>query len=310
MLMMMDAHQVDVDPDFEPRARSCTWPLPPCPEGFPGAEEAGRGGLALSSVKVERYDVPACRAERKGGAPAEIKHPAGLRKAKTSRRNAWGNLSYADLITRAIESAPEKRLTLSQIYDWMVRFVPYFKDKGDSNSSAGWKIRNTKSCLYLPTSVPPNLSTSVPPNLCTSVPPYLSTPVPPYLSTPVPPYLSTPVPPYLSTSVPPYLPTSEPPYLYVCTSLSLHLYLPISLPLYLPISLPLFLPISVPPYLCFSLSPYLFTSYLYLCTSLSLYLFTSLSLSVSLRLHVPVSPCPSVSVSQCPPRDNDMGCLW
>ncbi|XP_054911986.1 forkhead box protein O6b [Poeciliopsis prolifica] len=168
MLMMMetsgmDAHQVDIDSDFEPhaRSRSCTWPLPPCPEGFLGAEEASRGGLALATVKAERYDVPACRADRKGGAPVEIKHPAGapspvvaapacmsgtaldvagqLRKAKSSRRNAWGNLSYADLITRAIESAPEKRLTLSQIYDWMVRFVPYFKDKGDSNSSAGWK---------------------------------------------------------------------------------------------------------------------------------------------------------------------------
>ncbi|XP_043921267.1 forkhead box protein O3 [Protopterus annectens] len=57
----------------------------------------------------------------------------------TSRRNAWGNLSYADLITKAIESSSEKRLTLSQIYDWMVKNVPYFKDKGDSNSSAGWK---------------------------------------------------------------------------------------------------------------------------------------------------------------------------
>lgn len=165
----MDAHQVDIDSEFEPhgRSRSCTWPLP-CPEDFPGGEEASRG-LALASVKVEQYNVPACRAERKGGAPAEIKHPAGapapvvaapacmsgaaldvagqLRKAKSSRRNAWGNLSYADLITRAIESAPEKRLTLSQIYDWMVRFVPYFKDKGDSNSSAGWKVGHMKEFL-------------------------------------------------------------------------------------------------------------------------------------------------------------------
>ncbi|XP_048388810.2 forkhead box protein O1-A [Stegostoma tigrinum] len=64
---------------------------------------------------------------------------AAQRKSSSSRRNAWGNLSYADLITKAIESSPEKRLTLSQIYDWMVRSVPYFKDKGDSNSSAGWK---------------------------------------------------------------------------------------------------------------------------------------------------------------------------
>lgn len=58
----------------------------------------------------------------------------------SARRNAWGNYSYADLITQAIESSPEKRLTLAQIYDWMVRSVPYFKDKGDSNSSAGWKV--------------------------------------------------------------------------------------------------------------------------------------------------------------------------
>ncbi|XP_026085873.1 forkhead box protein O3a [Carassius auratus] len=57
----------------------------------------------------------------------------------SARRNAWGNYSYADLITQAIESSPEKRLTLAQIYDWMVRNVAYFKDKGDSNSSAGWK---------------------------------------------------------------------------------------------------------------------------------------------------------------------------
>ncbi|CAK9290568.1 unnamed protein product [Gordionus sp. m RMFG-2023] len=57
----------------------------------------------------------------------------------TSRRNAWGNFSYADLITKAILTSPDKRLTLSQIYDWMVQYIPYFKDKGDNNSSAGWK---------------------------------------------------------------------------------------------------------------------------------------------------------------------------
>uniref|UniRef100_A0A182NCD3 Fork-head domain-containing protein n=1 Tax=Anopheles dirus TaxID=7168 RepID=A0A182NCD3_9DIPT len=61
-------------------------------------------------------------------------------KKNSSRRNAWGNLSYADLITQAISSASDSRLTLSQIYEWMVQNVPYFKDKGDSNSSAGWKV--------------------------------------------------------------------------------------------------------------------------------------------------------------------------
>lgn len=61
-------------------------------------------------------------------------------KKNTSRRNAWGNMSYADLITQAINGAPDNRLTLSQIYEWMVQNVAYFKDKGDSNSSAGWKV--------------------------------------------------------------------------------------------------------------------------------------------------------------------------
>lgn len=69
------------------------------------------------------------------------------RKSSSCRRNAWGNMSYADLITQAIESSPERRLTLAQIYEWMVKSVPYFKDKGDSNSSAGWKV-NTRTRAY------------------------------------------------------------------------------------------------------------------------------------------------------------------
>ena len=55
------------------------------------------------------------------------------------RKNSWGNLSYAELITRAIESSAEQRLTLSQIYDWIIKYVPYFKEKFDRTSSAGWK---------------------------------------------------------------------------------------------------------------------------------------------------------------------------
>ena len=75
-----------------------------------------------------------------------------------TRRNPWGNSSYADLITKvravlfdliltkfpfeqAIQSAPDRRLTLSQIYDWMVGAMPYFTERADSSSSAGWKVR-------------------------------------------------------------------------------------------------------------------------------------------------------------------------
>ena len=72
----------------------------------------------------------------------DLETPCGSPKQKnSSRRNKWGNLSYADLITQAIKSSPEQRLTLSQIYDWVVTNVPYFSDKGDSASSSGWKVR-------------------------------------------------------------------------------------------------------------------------------------------------------------------------
>jgi len=61
-------------------------------------------------------------------------------KQRPARRNAWGTASYADLIAAAIESSPDKRLTLSQIYDWMVTNVKYFSDRADTSSSAGWKV--------------------------------------------------------------------------------------------------------------------------------------------------------------------------
>uniref|UniRef100_A0A1B6CK65 Forkhead box protein O n=1 Tax=Clastoptera arizonana TaxID=38151 RepID=A0A1B6CK65_9HEMI len=125
MLTMMEP-LAELDLGFEPqqRARSNTWPLPR-PENYEDP----------SNIKCEIGDGsdPKCL-----GIGPVIPTATALKK-NSSRRNAWGNLSYADLITQAIGSAPEKRLTLSQIYEWMVQNVPYFKDKGDSNSSAGWK---------------------------------------------------------------------------------------------------------------------------------------------------------------------------
>lgn len=118
----------DLETGFEPqtRARSNTWPLPR-PEEYaegnaPAAKEGAEGGTPPHQTQLTQG----------GLLPV---------KKNSSRRNAWGNLSYADLITQAITSAPDQRLTLSQIYDWMVTNVPYFKDKGDNNSSAGWKVR-------------------------------------------------------------------------------------------------------------------------------------------------------------------------
>ena len=100
------------------RPRSRTWPLPQ-PED-----------LVDESTKTHEEE-PSSKLEAKKG----------------SRKNAWGNLSYADLITQAITSSSDQRMTLSQIYTWMVENIPYFKDKGDSTSSAGWKVFKIKSFL-------------------------------------------------------------------------------------------------------------------------------------------------------------------
>ncbi|XP_072287346.1 forkhead box protein O4 [Pyxicephalus adspersus] len=120
---------VDIDPDFEPqtRPRSCTWPLP-----RPELSVVQPGGAPAEEGRAEVAEAPALPAEGSG-------QPGVTPRKGGSRRNAWGNQSYAELISQAIESSPEKRLTLSQIYEWMVKTIPYFKDKGDSNSSAGWK---------------------------------------------------------------------------------------------------------------------------------------------------------------------------
>lgn len=171
MMAESAALHVAIDPDFEPqkRPRSCTWPLPesssvkPEPSDadvIPEEEDDEEEECAMAVGDCGRsgdngMEPSAGAGQTQAGSPLsgqqqlEQKPPSAEGHAlpgqqqtprkSSSRRNAWGNLSYADLITKAIESTPDKRLTLSQIYDWMVKNVAYFKDKGDSNSSAGWK---------------------------------------------------------------------------------------------------------------------------------------------------------------------------
>uniref|UniRef100_A0A182V2I1 Fork-head domain-containing protein n=1 Tax=Anopheles merus TaxID=30066 RepID=A0A182V2I1_ANOME len=102
----------------------------------------GRTCQLVCGYSVRAVDKIPLRALRAGSSNTQLQAAASSSSSKknSSRRNAWGNLSYADLITQAISSASDSRLTLSQIYEWMVQNVPYFKDKGDSNSSAGWKV--------------------------------------------------------------------------------------------------------------------------------------------------------------------------
>ncbi|KAL7676928.1 hypothetical protein ACOME3_003177 [Neoechinorhynchus agilis] len=56
-----------------------------------------------------------------------------------SRANAWGEGSYADLIAKAIQSSPEKRLTLLQIYQWFIDNVEYFRQRSGEEERRGWQ---------------------------------------------------------------------------------------------------------------------------------------------------------------------------
>lgn len=82
-----------------------------------------------------------------------VEYELGLTKKNGSgtRKNAWGNLSYAELISKAITTSAEQRLTLSEIYDWMIKYVPFFRNKVDRVSSAGWKVRPSIELSHRPT---------------------------------------------------------------------------------------------------------------------------------------------------------------
>ncbi|CAG5990083.1 unnamed protein product [Menidia menidia] len=152
---MEESSMPPIDPDFEPqsRPRSCTWPLPRPDisvvkqEGADGSESAAGTPPADEdkpepqpiTSETDRAASAAGGAAAAGGVVSGVGGASATPRKGSSRRNAWGNQSYADLISQAIENSPEKRLTLAQIYEWMVKTVPYFRDKGDSNSSAGWK---------------------------------------------------------------------------------------------------------------------------------------------------------------------------
>jgi len=62
-------------------------------------------------------------------------------------RNGIRRRSYADWITRAIQSSPDSKMTLASIYNWMASNVPGLYEKRNLHSSKGWKnaVRHTLS---------------------------------------------------------------------------------------------------------------------------------------------------------------------
>ena len=102
--------------NLEARSRSGTWPLSEGEDVPRDQSESPVPNPAMGGVSKQHHD-------------------------NKRMRNAWGNMSYADLITQAILSSGEKRLTLAEIYEWIVQNIPYFADKASSPSTAGWKVR-------------------------------------------------------------------------------------------------------------------------------------------------------------------------
>ncbi|UMM14042.1 hypothetical protein L5515_002025 [Caenorhabditis briggsae] len=109
------------------------------PDLFGSNEQCGRLGGTSTNGSIAMLNNSNGDALFGGEMPDSPEDGSSNSKKATTRRNAWGNMSYAELISTAINASPEKRLTLAQVYEWMVQNVPYFRDKGDSNSSAGWK---------------------------------------------------------------------------------------------------------------------------------------------------------------------------
>ncbi|KAL7674151.1 hypothetical protein ACOME3_000431 [Neoechinorhynchus agilis] len=75
---------------------------------------------------------------------ATIDYTESLKLTKTPRRranrlNAWGQGTFADLISMAIESSPEKRLKLKNIYEWFIDNYSYFRQRRDLENSKQWK---------------------------------------------------------------------------------------------------------------------------------------------------------------------------
>lgn len=44
--------------------------------------------------------------------------------------------SYAELIKRAIEASPQRKMTLNEIYQWICEHFPYYRD-----GHSGWKVK-------------------------------------------------------------------------------------------------------------------------------------------------------------------------
>lgn len=97
---------------------------------------------AVEHRRMSDYDAPRPRSNSlsrvKSSLTPGLARSSSFKK-KVPVRNPWGTKTYAELISEAISASKEKRLSLSEIYEWIVANVAYFKDKAEDDCRAGWK---------------------------------------------------------------------------------------------------------------------------------------------------------------------------
>ena len=149
----------DVKYDVNNKVRMCSWETPR-ETRWQERQSAIMAELNSSLTAMDWLPKLSVGTAMSGTCPRNInnnnepgKDKAGMRKAPNSpldpnavldedearqhkTRENKPPYSYANMITFAINSSPKKKMTLSDIYQWICDNFPYYKDAGN-----GWKVR-------------------------------------------------------------------------------------------------------------------------------------------------------------------------
>lgn len=92
-------------------------------------------GGVLATITTSQTDSSTERSSIIFQMDDEPKNENNYSKGKDSTTQAKPPYSYTNLITAAINSTPSKRMTLSEIYQWISDNYPYYQ-----NAGYGWKV--------------------------------------------------------------------------------------------------------------------------------------------------------------------------
>ncbi|CAJ0946296.1 unnamed protein product, partial [Mesorhabditis belari] len=122
--------------DFLPRSRCYTWPMQ---QFFDSTSP-----LISREPTVAQLLTQPCSSNH---LPILLQTPAKKKRCRKKpadqlaqkKPNPWGEESYSDLIAKSLDSTPEGRLKLNEIYQWFSDNIPYFRDRSSQEEAAGWK---------------------------------------------------------------------------------------------------------------------------------------------------------------------------